>query len=205
MITNALFVEAGLAGDPFASGPVVQWRDVRDEQTNQGAWPVTADHGRPRWGWTPHKGVGPLWFGMNPQQVATALNENVPTARLGHYPWPMLRRPGQWYLTEDRFDTAGVSAHYWPRMGLPTLGAVTVHGRTGPQVTLSDIQLIGRTVSHVDAALIQYIEQRQVRLLYGCGGDLGSDTLNMSVRATRAGDTTVSEARFFAPEWEDHG
>ncbi|MEV6576245.1 hypothetical protein [Streptomyces sp. NPDC051577] len=95
VITNALFVEAGLAGDPFASDPVVQWRDVRAEQTNPGAWPVTADHGRPRWGWTPHKSVGPLWFGMNPQQVASALNENVPAVRLGHYPWPMLRRPGQ--------------------------------------------------------------------------------------------------------------
>ncbi|MGW6974268.1 hypothetical protein [Streptomyces sp. NPDC054952] len=71
--------------------------------------------------------------------------------------------------------------------------------------SLSDIQLIGRTVSRVDAALIQYIEQRRMRLLYGCGGDIGSDALNMSVRATRAGDTTVSEARFFAPEWEDHG
>jgi hypothetical protein len=61
------------------------------------------------------------------------------------------------------------------------------------------------TVSAVDTALIQHIEERDLGLVVGCGGDLGVDGLNMYVRATRAGDTVVSEARFSKAEWEDHG
>ncbi|WP_328551421.1 hypothetical protein [Streptomyces sp. NBC_00358] len=41
-------------------------------------------------------------------------------------------------------------------------------------------------------------------LAYGDGLP-GPEELNMYVRATRAGDTVVSGARFFAPDWEDRG
>ncbi|MDF9808997.1 hypothetical protein M2436_007544 [Streptomyces sp. HB372] len=143
---------------------------------------------------------------MKPQEVAAALSEK-PTTRHGRYPfgtsWEGL---GQWILGEDRFDRVGITAHYssgydWP----PTLGAVTIHGRTGPQVEFAGIRLIGMTVSAVDTALIQHIEERDLGLVIGCGGDLGVDGLNMYVRASRAGDTVVSEARFCQVEWEDHG
>ncbi|MEU6652593.1 hypothetical protein ABZ904_24885 [Streptomyces sp. NPDC046900] len=82
---------------------------------------------------------------------------------------------------------------------------MTVHGCTGPQVDLDGIRLIGRTVSEVDAEVIQYIEDRDLGwLIYGDGGP-GPEELNMYVRATRAGDTVASGARFFAQDWEDHG
>jgi hypothetical protein len=38
-----------------------------------------------------------------------------------------------------------------------------------------------------------------------CGGGLGPEGLTMFVRAARAGDTVVSEARFGAQDWDDHG
>ncbi|MGW7260305.1 hypothetical protein [Streptomyces sp. NPDC054834] len=75
------------------------------------------------------------------------LDGEVPAARQGHFPWPVYGKAGQWYLNQDRFDQAGVTAHYWHLEGGPALGAVTVHGRTGPQVSHAGIQLIGRTVS----------------------------------------------------------
>ncbi|MFB7290584.1 hypothetical protein [Actinacidiphila glaucinigra] len=205
MITDALLVGPELAADPYGADPVIQWRDVRERDTNPGAWPVKIDQDRPRWDCTPLESVGPLRFGMLPQQVAAALDGEEPAVRQGHYPYFWRNEPGQWYLEEERFHRAGVSAHYWYAEGIPTLGAVTVHGRTGPQVAFAGIELIGRTLSTVDAALTDYIEEQQIHLLIGCAGDLGPDGSNMYVRAARAGDAVVSEARFCAEDWENHG
>ncbi len=178
---------------------------MRERETNAGAWPVTPDQERPRWDWTPLESVGPLAFGMGPHEVAAALDGEMPAARQGHYPWPWHRRAGQWYLTEERFGQIGLTAHYRYPQGVPALGAVTVHGRTGPRIAFAGIHLIGMQVSAVDEALTRHVEDQETGLRVGCGGDLGPDGLNMYVRAARAGDTVVSEARFCAPEWEDHG
>ncbi|WP_406840883.1 hypothetical protein ACICHK_40085 [Streptomyces sp. AHU1] len=206
MITHALLVGPELTEDPYTSEPVIRWNNVRDRAPNPGAWPVKAEQDRPHWDWTPLKGIGPLRFGMNPEKVAAVLNE-VPAARHGRYsfgqPWEGF---GAWMLHHDRFDATGVTAHYSCGFSTPpTLGAVTVHGRTGPQIDFEGIRLIGMPVSAVDTALIQYIEEHEMSLVIGCGGDLGPDGLNMYVRTTRAGDTAVSEARFCQEEWEDHG
>ncbi|WP_344625507.1 hypothetical protein [Kitasatospora arboriphila] len=203
VITDALVVGPEQAEDPYTATPVIRWHDVRDAETNSGTWPVTPDRDRPRWDWTPLERVGPLGFGMSPHQVAAALDGEAPAARRGWYRWSG-HGEGQWNLREEQFDAAGVTAHYWYLEGFPVLAAVTVHGRTGPQVDLEGIRLIGRPVSEVDAEVIQYIEDRGTgRLVYG--GGPGPEGLNMYVRATRAGDTVVSGARFFAPDWEDRG
>ncbi|MFJ5219731.1 hypothetical protein ACIP98_34155 [Streptomyces sp. NPDC088354] len=206
MITHALLVGSELAEDPYGSEPVAYWWDVSDEQPNPGTWPVRAEEDRPRWDWTPLQSIGPLRFGMNPQQVSSALDEQ-PAARLGRYsfgrPW---ENPGEWILSHDRFDKAGVTAHYACGPGRPpTLGAVTVDGLTGPQVEFEGIRLIGMSVQAVDASLMQRLEESGMGITFGCGGDLGSPGLNMYVRANRAGDTVVSGARFCRAEWEDHG
>lgn len=60
-------------------------------------------------------------------------------------------------------------------------------------------------VSALDKALIERADNGEMGLLVGCNFDLGPDGLNMYVRATRAGDSVVSEARFCQAEWEDHG
>ncbi|WP_338704409.1 hypothetical protein V2W30_41195 (plasmid) [Streptomyces sp. Q6] len=205
-ITDALFVAPALAHDPYAAEPVNQYFDIGARATNPGSWPVKPAADRPRWDWTPLQQIGPLRFGMTPHEVAAALGEE-PADRHGRYPfgqsWEGI---GQWILTEDRFTQAGVSAHYSSGFSFPpVLGAVTVHGRTGPQVAYAGIQLIGRPVTTVDNALIQHVERHGIQLVVGCGGDLGPDGLNMYVRATRAGDTMISEARFCQQEWEDHG
>ncbi|MDX2701322.1 hypothetical protein PV350_00455 [Streptomyces sp. PA03-6a] len=204
VITDALLVGPELAEDPYGADPVIRWRDVRERETNPGAWPVRAEQDRPQWGFTPLESVGPLRFGMLPQQVVAALGGEVPAERQGHYPWPVHQKAGHWYLGEDRFHDAGVTAHYWHQEGFPTLAAVTVHGRTGPQVTFDGLELIGKTLSAVDTDLTRYIEKQRVDLLIGCSGDLGPDGAHMYVRAARAGDTVVSEARFFVEDWDDH-
>ncbi|MGW2277834.1 hypothetical protein [Streptomyces sp. NPDC001770] len=205
VISGALLVASELAGDPYGAGPVVAWRDVREKPANPGAWPVRPVGGRPRWEWTPLQSVGPLRFGMNPLQVAAALGGETPAARQGHFPYAVYRRSGHWYLREDEFAETGLTAHYWYPGGVPTLGAVTVHGRTGPQIPYDGLDLIGGSVVAIDGALMQRAENDEMGLVIGCGGDMGPAELNMYVRATRAGDAVVSEARFCAAEWEDHG
>uniref|UniRef100_A0AAU2VFV7 Uncharacterized protein n=1 Tax=Streptomyces sp. NBC_00003 TaxID=2903608 RepID=A0AAU2VFV7_9ACTN len=205
MVTSALLVGPELAEDPYAAGPVIHWLDVRERESNDGSWPVMADCDRPRWEWTPLEHVGPLRFGMSPQQVAAALDHGVPDGREGYFPpwWHMKAEP--WTLSTDRFKAAGVSAHYWYPDGIPVLGAVSVHGRTGPQVAFEDIDLIGKTVSALDTALTEWAENNGMALAMGCSGDLGPHGMNMYIRAARAGDGVVSGARSCAADWEDHG
>ncbi|MCX5300315.1 hypothetical protein OG898_28180 [Streptomyces sp. NBC_00193] len=205
VISSALLVASELAQDPYGAAPVIAWQDVCERAANPGAWPVRPVVDRPRWEWTPLQSVGPLRFGMNPLQVAAALGGEAPAARRGHFPYAFYRQSGQWMLNEDEFDEAGVTAHYWNRVGGPTLGAVTVHGCTGPQVAFDGLDLIGGSVVAIDDALVQRAENEEMGLVVGCGGDMGPDGLNMYVRAARAGDISVSEARFCTADWEDHG
>ncbi|MFD9687996.1 hypothetical protein ACFXPX_22115 [Kitasatospora sp. NPDC059146] len=203
-ITTALLVGPELATDPYGSEPVVRWRGVRKVGAKAGAWLSTSGRERPRWGWTPMESVGPLRFGMSPSQVAAALGGAAPAAREGAYPrsWPSVPpEAGQWRLHEDVFEETGVTAHYGYWADVPVLGAVTVHGLTGPQIEFEGIPLIGRPVADVDADIIRHIEDRGAGLRLTCAGDQGPDGTNMYVRAVRAGDTMLSEARFCVEEW----
>ncbi|MGA5178396.1 hypothetical protein ACPCBF_01280 [Streptomyces pseudogriseolus] len=204
-ITQVLVCAPELADDPYATDLVTLWRDIREEPIAAGGWLVTADQDRARWEWTPLEGVGPLRFGMTVDEVIAALGDEEPAARRGSFPHYAFRRYGQWNLEEDRFDGAGLTAHYRLRDGGPRLGAVTVHGRTGPQVVHDGMKLIGQKVTALDADLIERAERGDMGLVIGCSGDLGIHGCNMYVRSARAGDGMVSEARFCDADWEDHG
>ncbi|WP_307671874.1 hypothetical protein [Streptomyces sp. V4I2] len=204
MITSALFVSAELAEAPYEAVPVRHWCDVREREKNSVSWPVKTDEERSHWDWSPQQAIGPLQFGMTPQQVADALGGEVPAGRQGHFPywWRRSGAAGQWTLTDDRFEQTGVSAHYSYPKGLPVLGAVTVHGRTGPQITYAGIHLIGATPSRLDAAMLQHIEDHDLGLLFTPSGSLVPSGLQMDINVTRAGDTAISEVTFASADWE---
>ena len=82
---------------------------------------------------------------------------------------------------------------------------MTVHGRTGPQVELDGIRLIGRPVSEVEQAVLQYIEDHEMGLRFDGDGAIGIDDFSVYVQAVRAGDIRVSGARFEQPEWYHYG
>ncbi|MFE7093499.1 hypothetical protein [Streptomyces erythrochromogenes] len=203
MVTDALLVGSELAEDPYATAPVISWYDVREARPNPGTSPLPPQE-RPHWAWTPLAGVGPLRFGMTVNQVSAALGREAPAVRRGWNLWDG-RGAGTWDLREEQFDRAGVTAHYWSPEGPPTLAAVTVDGRTGPQVEWDGIKLIGRPVSDVDTEVIRHSEEQGLEWVVHCDGGPGPDELNMYIRATRAGDDVVSGGRFFAPDWEDRG
>ncbi|MEU8670604.1 hypothetical protein AB0C71_27415 [Streptomyces anulatus] len=204
MVTSALFVSAELADSPYETEPVRHWCDVRERAKNSGSWPVKTDQERSHWDWSPQKAVGPLRFGMTPQQVADALGGEAPSGRQGHFPYWWWRRgaAGQWTLADDRFEQTGVTAHYWYPQGLPVLGAVKVHGRTGPQITYAGIPLIGATPSRLDGAMLQHIEDHDLVLLFTPSGSPIPPGLQFDINATRAGDAAISKVTFASADWE---
>ncbi|MFC7792819.1 hypothetical protein ACFUIZ_25935 [Streptomyces cinereoruber] len=200
MITSALFTAPGVTDDAAAS--VIAGYDVRDLVANPGSWPVTPDQERLRWDWTPLEQVGPLQFGMSPRQVAAALDE-APAGRTGAFPFWYWKESGQWSLHTDHFERAGVTAQYWSPDGVPQLGAVTVHGRTGPQLHYAGIPLVGITPSVLDAALIQHVEDHDLGLRFSPNGAAVPDGPNLYLDATRTGDASVSEPTLCAANWEN--
>ncbi|MGW4382475.1 hypothetical protein [Kitasatospora sp. NPDC004531] len=108
----------------------------------------------------------------------------------------------RWELDDEHYDRAGVSAHYWEGADGPELGAVSVHGRTGPQVLLDDVELVGRRPSVVEAELLRYAEDHPLEVLYSPYGNVGSAELNVWVRAERVGDGTITGALCCIEQWE---
>ncbi|MGW4383447.1 hypothetical protein [Kitasatospora sp. NPDC004531] len=211
MVTGLLVTGPELAEDLWGAAPVAGPREFRDRPADPGPWPVTADTDRPRWQCAPLKGVGPLLFGMSPRQVSDALDGEAPADRDGYRPypphssWAEYGDPEEWLVTDERYDRAGISAHYGHEEDGPELVGVSVHGRTGPQVLLDGIELIGRKPSAVEADITRYIQERELDLRLACSGDVGSGGLQVWVRAERAGDAPVSAAHFCIEGLEYHG
>ncbi|MFC9486596.1 hypothetical protein ACFTZM_11015 [Streptomyces hydrogenans] len=199
VITSALFTAPRVADDAAAS--VIAGYDVRDLVANLGSWPVTPDDERPRWDWTPLGQVGPLLFGMSPHQVAATLGE-APAGRTGAFPFWYWKESGQWSLHTDHFERAGVTAQYWSPDGVPELGAVTVHGRTGPQLHYEGIPLVGITPSALEEAIVQHVEEHDLGLRFSPNGAAIPDGPNLHLDTARAGDASVSEPTFCAKDWE---
>ncbi|MFF0296140.1 hypothetical protein ACFYST_20100 [Kitasatospora sp. NPDC004614] len=204
MITGVLIAGPELAEDPWNTELVADLtRNSYDPRTPLGPSPVTADQDRPRWECAPLRGVGPLRFGMNPRQVAAALGGEEPVEREGHHPFLPGggRDPDRWELDDEHYDHAGVSAHYWEGADGPELSAVSVHGRTGPQVLFHGVELVGRRPSAVEAELFRYAEDHPLELCYTPYGNVGSVELNVWVRAERVGDGTITGALFCIEQW----
>ncbi|MER6445516.1 hypothetical protein [Streptomyces venezuelae] len=200
VITSALFTAPGVADDTAAS--VIKGHDVRNLVVNPGSWPVTPGSERPRWDWTPLEHVGPLRFGMSPLQVAAALGDEAPAGRTGAFPFWFWKKSGQWSLHTDHFERAGVTAHYWYPNGIPELGAVTVHGRTGPQLHYEGIPLVGITPSILEADIIQHAEDHDLGLRFGPSGAAAPDGPSLYLDTTRVEDSSVSEPTFCAEDYQ---
>jgi hypothetical protein len=99
---------------------------------------VKKDSERAQWVFVPHVGVGPLRFGMAPDEVSAALGSDAPVSSL------VQRSSGNFELTEAQFTELGVNAYYG--MG-QALACIAVDVRAGQQVTLDGASLVARVPS----------------------------------------------------------
>ncbi|MFF2616558.1 hypothetical protein [Kitasatospora sp. NPDC058046] len=210
MVTDLLVTGPGLAENPYGDRTVASWRsNFRRPDPEPGPWTVRPERERPQWECVPLERVGPLRFEMTPEQVSAALGGETASSR-GIYhpfpagtPWATQGDPEEERLVEERFEAAGVRAHYsgWEQGRGPLLVAVTALGRSGPQILLDGIPLVGRPVTAVEADIVRYIADNDLGLRLPVSGDMEIYGLGVFVRAARVGDAAISEARLGAEQW----
>ncbi|MFD8483631.1 hypothetical protein [Kitasatospora sp. NPDC059673] len=173
----------GLAGlqdpqQPKAEQPAF---GVRQEPAANG-WAVAKDEDRARWVFTPFVGLGPLHFGMSPQEGAAALGVGATTSWWQH---PDCGEPRH---EEDHFPALGVSVYYAGSSA--RLACVAGDARRGPQVTLEGAPLVGRVPSELEQWLLDR-GAREGGVLYPHAADPGSQKLGL-VLGARSGSATPS-------------
>ncbi|QKW18449.1 hypothetical protein HUT16_04650 [Kitasatospora sp. NA04385] len=210
MVTDVLVAGPDLAEDRQGERNVASWRrNSRRRAPEPGPWTVRPERERPRWECVPLERVGPLRFGMTPEQVSAALGGEAASSRRTYHPYPAGSRredqgdPAEERLVEERFEAAGVRAHYpwWEQGRGPFLGAVTALGRSGPQALLDGIPLVGRPVTAVEADIVRYLTDNDLGLRFLVSGDQEIHGLGVTVRTARVGDGVISEARLGAEQW----
>jgi hypothetical protein len=79
------------------------------------------------------------------------------------------------------------------------LTCVTVDARTGPQVTVDGIELIGRRPPELASEIAAHLERTGKGLLYTPEGEITCEEWGMLPRAQRAGDVLLTRAVFGRP------
>ncbi len=159
-----------------------------------GPWDVNEDGEREQWVWSPLVGVGPLEFGMRPDEVAEALSGLEPRtwSCAGYHD----RSPvPSW----ERYPDPGVALYY---TGAGHLAAVAVDALNGPQVALGGTGLVGRVPSEAEDWLHTYAGERgHTDLKYAVDGNPVSGDLGLFIRVQRAGDIVLTRPVFLFKGW----
>jgi hypothetical protein len=181
-------------------------------------WAVAKESDRVRWDCEPLARVGPLRFGMALREAAAAMDAHGFTSDTSpianHGPFRQLRVQ---FRRTDHASTgqADVVAYFVDSIGLT---CITVDARTGPQVTLDGIRLIGRRPSELASEIAEHLRDIGKTLQFTPERDISSEEWGMLPRAQRAGDALLTRAVFGRPnswaytmddcipadEWESH-
>lgn len=161
-------------------------------------WAVTAESDRDRWDCEPLERVGPLRFGVSPQDAITAMAAQAFTSDAAP-----IENFGPLTQTRVRFRKAGasgdqvdVAAYFVDSIGLT---CVVVDARTGPQVVLDGIRLIGRRPSELAEEISTHLEGLGRTISITPEGEISSEEWGMLPRAQRAGDVLLTRAVFGKP------
>ncbi|HEU4784225.1 MAG TPA: hypothetical protein VFS83_12870 [Ktedonobacterales bacterium] len=145
-----------------------------------GIWEVKRDVDRAQWTFTPWIGVGPLRFGMSPEEVGAALDSAhaQPFAQV--------------------FTEVGVTVFYTESV---RLAGVAVNALNGPQVRLGGTALVGCVPSELERWISDHATAHGLDLRYTHEGNPGSVDLGLIIRVQRAGDVVLSRPLFLIREW----
>ncbi|MFI1458659.1 hypothetical protein [Streptomyces roseus] len=143
---------------------------------------------RQNWELYPLRTVGPLDFGMSPNEVASALGSNVG-----------LQSNGASILA--RFRELGITAYYSDRTDM-SLVAVAVDPLSGPQVTFGGEGLTGRPPSELDPWIDRMADLGH-ELLFTSNGQPSFRDLGILLHLRPNGDRAYSRPIFLGGRWAD--
>lgn len=94
-----------------------------------------------------------------------------------------------------------VLSTYYDESGF--LVCIAVDARSGPQVDLDGIPLVGRVPSELEDQFTRYLEAHDRMVIYSQFWDPSSDVLGIIVRAQRVDDVVLSRPVFVSRDWAD--
>jgi len=155
---------------------------------------VLPDSERLHWTLDPFKAVGPLRFGMPPDEASSLLAEVIAYPPGEYTSW--------WPLRHKGYGRSGVKLYY----NSDGLHGVSVEALRGPQVFADGRPLVAQVPSEID----QWIEQRaasrerNAEIAYLGTADIVSRTLGAAFCIQRAGDRLVTRPVFLSdPAMDD--
>jgi hypothetical protein len=160
-----------------------------------GIWDVKSEKDREQWTFDPFVSVGPLRFGMSPDEVAAALSPAFRSSSLSEQP-----RNGTAVHVEDQFADTGVTVYY-DRSA--QVDGIAIDSRSGPQVVFGGIALVGRVPSEAENWLFAYTQARDLDFRYTHAADPLSPDLGLMLRVQRAGDVVLTRPVFMVREWTE--
>lgn len=153
------------------------------------------DSERQQWVLDPFRAVGPLRFGMCPDEASSVLDAGA-AIHVDYGPW-------QWDMASREYRRLGVKLYY-TRTG--DLHGVSVDACRGPQVLADGVPLVGQVPSEID----RWVEERarsrgpDAEIAYLGTGDIVSRTLGAAFCVQRTGDRLVTRPVFLSdPAMED--
>ncbi|MCX4745535.1 hypothetical protein OG455_08365 [Kitasatospora sp. NBC_01287] len=162
----------------------------------KGWWQVLPDEERQQWMLEPFVGVGPLRFGMSPDEVADAMDDvTAETERHQRH------RPAN-------SNVSTVVQGVYPKFGLHLyyrdggLVGVVVDALCGPQVSVEGTALVGRVPSVLEQWMVDRAETLppESELVYMSAGVPASESLGVTINVQREGDRLLTRPVFYPAE-----
>ncbi|GAA3092801.1 hypothetical protein GCM10017562_75210 [Streptomyces roseofulvus] len=165
-----------------------------------GVWDALPESERRRWSLEPFQRVGPLRFGMRPEEVTAALGGIA-----SDDPWHHTRAalpPERCAAVSGECGALGLTIYY----GLEErLRGIAVDALRGPQVYADNVALVGRVPSELEQWIVHRAENREPfsELFYADLGLPGSRSLGVVICVQRAGDRLLTRPVFLPAEAMD--
>ncbi|MGW3983522.1 hypothetical protein FNV62_01000 [Streptomyces sp. RLB3-17] len=162
-------------------------------------WDVLPDSERQQWSLDPFVAVGPLRFGVSPDEVSMALSSITTESQRHTLHQPALDAVSM--VVEGSYPKFGLKLYYREER----LAAVVVDALHGPQVVADDMPLVGRVPSTLEQWMIDRAEGREPHgeLTYLDAGVPGSEALGVVIDVQRAGDHLLTRPVFVPLEAMD--
>lgn len=163
-------------------------------------WRLSDDSERLQWVFSPLEHVGPLRFGMTHREAVASVAGELCLAATQGGRGNEVRADFRLDGPKPRAHGTVVTVYYDEEVGL---ACVAVSARSGPQILMDGLRLVGQVPSLLEQRLTDYTDSHDKDLRYSQRADPCSPQLGLVLRVQRSGDVVVSRPVFVAEKWAD--